>query len=143
MRQLNVRLCNLQERDQHTTVEESVDGSGTHSQNSSNVGLMSLLPADTVESPKVILSESRYEETMTDGGKQVAGELIIRRKNISRGLRKRTTTQRGRFGRPRSPEIEHQFTGSQKILRRPTVTDGDREVEVGVKSEHIVNSVEY
>lgn len=50
-----------------------MNGSGTHSQNSSNVGLMSLLPADAVESPKVILSESRQEEIMRDGGTQVAG----------------------------------------------------------------------
>ena len=100
---------------------EPVDGNGTHSQNSFNVGLPSLLPADAAQSPKVILSESRHEKTTTDGGTQVAREIIVRRKRISRGLRKRTTTRRGRVGRPGPQEIEHQFTG-WRTCYLPSVT---------------------
>lgn len=86
----------------------------------------SLLPADAVQSPKVILSESRYEETMTDGGTQVAGEIILQRKTISRGLWKWTTIRRGKLGRPRSPDNERQFLDHKK--KKPKA-DSNRQLQ--------------
>lgn len=125
------------EKDEHATIAESLDRICTHSQNSSTVGLMSLLPADAVQSPKVILSESRHEQTMTDGGTQVAGELILRRKR-AKETDDDSTGQIWESPLPRNWASNHRITKNG----RPTVTDSDGETKVRVKSEHIINSVE-
>lgn len=98
---------------------------------------MSLLPVDAVQSPDDILLESRHEQALTQWDTQVAGGNHTTAEEDNTRATETDDDSTGQAWESPVPELEHQYSGSQKKTRRSTVTDRDREAEVGVKLEHI------